>query len=340
MLPQCAVATGYEKLDCKRPHTAYRVRSGKNSSGTWPITFNINNGYIDLPVKVPCGRCIGCKLATSRMWAVRCMHEAFTQREAGKQNCFLTLTFSKKHLSESGSIETRIIQLFIKRLRKKHGNGIKFFQCGEYGDKNRRPHYHVLLFGFDFKDKVFWKNSNGIPLYRSPGLEKLWPYGYSTIGDVNFQSAAYVARYITKKITGDCLTDKKSKWYRHYENIDKETGVVYDLVPEKISMSNGIGRKYYNKYKNDMYSIDAVAFRRGNKIVNTKIPRYYDDLHSYLDGHGGLDMGHIKIQRKIKGEENKDDNTDDRLAVRENIETERAKLLIRSYENENIQLER
>ncbi len=270
------------------------------------------------------------------MWAVRCMHEAFTQTEAGKQNSFLTLTFNKENLPEHGSIDVRTPQLFIKRLRKKHGNGIKFFQCGEYGDQNRRPHYHVLLFGHDFNDKILWKNSNGIPLYRSPGLEKLWPYGYSSIGDVNFQSAAYVARYITKKITGDCLTDPTSKYYRYYEHINKETGLITELVKEKISMSNGIGRKYYDKYKHDMYSIDTVQFRRKNKIVNTKIPRYYDDLHEYLDGHGGLDMGHIKAQRKKFGLEHQDDNSDERLAVKEKIELKRASLLIRKYENGNV----
>ena len=81
--------------------------------------------------------------------------------------------------------------------------GVRFFHCGEYGELLYRPHYHACLFGFDFSDKVLWSTRGGVRLYRSKILEKLWTFGFSTIGDVTFESAAYVARYCTKKITGD-----------------------------------------------------------------------------------------------------------------------------------------
>lgn len=322
-------------MSCKKPNLYYRSRSGRNPNGAWPIVPSITDGYIDLPVKVPCGKCIGCKLDYSIEWGIRSMHEANYQKSIGKQNCFLTLTFNKHHLPETGSIDVRTPQLFIKRLRKNHGNGIRYFQCGEYGSKNSRPHYHMLIFGFDFQDKVFWQNSNGIALYRSADLEKIWTYGYSSIGSLTIESAAYVSRYITKKITGDCLTDPKSKWFNHYENINKETGLVSELMPEKCSMSlkPGIGKKYYDRNKHDMYNIDGVTFTKKGIIRTAKIPRYYDKLHELLDGHGGLDMGHIKLKRIVKAKiKNQDDNTDERLIVRENIETKTAKLLIRSYE--------
>ena len=75
--------------------------------------------------------------------------------------------------------------------------------CGEYGENRGRPHFHACLFNFDFPDKKVWrKTSQGHPVWRSPSLEALWPYGFSEIGSVTFQSAAYVARYIMKKATG------------------------------------------------------------------------------------------------------------------------------------------
>ncbi len=216
--------------------------------------------------------------------------------------------------------------LFLKRLRKKYKNAIRYFQCGEYGEKNLRPHYHIILFGHDFEDKKFWQLSNGVPLYRSKALEGLWTLGFSTVGDVTYESAAYVARYITKKITGD-LAEK------HYESINKETGLVSQLKPECVTMSRrpGIGREFYNKNKNDIYSVDAVIFKRGNKIIKAVSPRYYDNIY---DKENPEDFKKIKAKRKNKGLLKQKDNTDERLLVRENLENKKAKLLKRSYENE------
>ena len=114
-------------------------------------------------------------------------------------NCFITLTYSNQHIPADGSLDVRVFQKFMKRLRKRFGDGIRFYHCGEYGSLLGRPHYHACLFNFDFPDKYLWKENNGQKLYRSPSLEELWPYGYSSIGTVTFESAAYVARYILKR---------------------------------------------------------------------------------------------------------------------------------------------
>jgi hypothetical protein len=92
----------------------------------------------------------------------------------------------------------------MKRLRKEYGEGIKFYMCGEYGPKLGRPHFHALLFGHDFSDRKLWSTTPaGSKLYRSAELEKLWDKGFSSVGDANFESAAYVARYIMKKVSGE-----------------------------------------------------------------------------------------------------------------------------------------
>ena len=151
------------------------------------------------PCTIPCGKCIGCRLAHSRQWAVRCVHEASLH----ERNCFLTLTFDDAHLPVSGSVSVRDVQLFLKRLRKAlsyQNIKIRFFACGEYGDKNLRPHYHLILFNYDFSDdRQLLRQTPYGPLYISDFLFRLWPYGFHTIGNVTFKSCAYVARYVTKK---------------------------------------------------------------------------------------------------------------------------------------------
>ena len=63
----------------------------------------------------------------------------------------------------------------MKRVRKFAGSGVRFFGCGEYGDRGGRPHYHGLLFGLDFEDKKLWSVRDGYRVYKSDQLEKLWP---------------------------------------------------------------------------------------------------------------------------------------------------------------------
>ena len=126
---------------------------------------------LDKPVELPCGRCIGCKLERARQWAVRCMHEAALH----EANCFVTLTYEDDKLPPDGGLRPRDFVLFMKRLRKRYGNGIRFFHCGEYGEKFLRPHHHVLLFNHDWPDKRVCRTSkSGESLYSSGELESLW----------------------------------------------------------------------------------------------------------------------------------------------------------------------
>lgn len=141
----------------------------------------------------------------ARDWGTRIAHEA-TLHEASS---FLTLTYRDESLPLDGGLEVRAVQLFLKRLRKKlEPARVRFYACGEYGDSNARPHYHILLFGYDFPDKTVWrKSSSGFLLYRSKILEELWPFGHSEIGSVTPATGAYVARYCLKKVTGPPADD-------------------------------------------------------------------------------------------------------------------------------------
>lgn len=303
-------------MPCYHPMLAWRIRTGPNGSGTWPITFSHNNADLSKEVILPCGKCIGCRLERSRQWATRAIYEASMY----EKNCFLTLTYNDENRPVNNSINKREMQLFLKRLRKKYGEGIKHFLCGEYGEKNDRPHYHVCLFNHDFDDKQIWEGeyfaknpfstADAHILYRSPSLEKLWPFGYSTIGTLTFESAAYVARYVTKKISGN-----KAKLY--YGNRTPEFCLS--------SRNPALGKRWFEEYKNDVLSTDRVIIR---KDLQVRPPRYYDYL---VQNDNPDEMAKIRERRKETIDETK--CTAHRLLTREEIQILRNKRLKRSLEN-------
>lgn len=289
-------------MPCFKPLEGY-LSATKNPSGKRSVLFTTKGALLDRKVKVPCGQCIGCRLERSRQWAVRCVHEASLY----KSNCFITLTYSDEHLPSDRSLDVSHFQKFMKRLRKKYGKNIRFFHCGEYGEQLGRPHYHACIFGFDFPDKVLWKTtSQGLNLYVSDSLNKLWGNGYATIGDVTFESAAYVARYVLKKVTGDAAAS-------HYQVIDFETGEISCLKPEYVTMSRrpGIGRGWYDKYGTDVHPSDVMVIRGGVKV---RAPRYYDGLYEVIDPNG---MDKIRAKRCREGKKYVDNSTPERLDVRE-----------------------
>lgn len=300
-------------MPCYRPLSGYRSRTVNPASGKRSIVFNIREGLIDMPVQLPCGQCIGCRLEKSRQWAIRAMHEA----KMHDKNCFVTLTYRPEDLPEGGTLNVKHTQEFMKKVRKRYGAGIRSYGCGEYGENFGRPHYHVCLFGHDFGDKQLWRNSKD-PLYVSKELEECWPHGFSTLGAVTFESAAYVARYVLKKLTGD--------------NADEHYG---DRLPEQpvcVSRRPGLGRPWLEKYASDTYPSDSVIVR-GREM---RPPKYYDRVYElYLDG----DLSKLKFERKEKALESvmrleadgpKSFRGRDRLYVLEEVKEHEMKLVKRN----------
>lgn len=198
------------------------------------------------------------------------MHEASLH----DANSFLTLTYSDEFLPEGGSLVHAHCQSFFKRLRE--SGPFRYFMAGEYGDKRMRPHYHVLVFGRDFeRDRYEWRRRRGVMYYRSETVEKAWTHRgeAEAIGncefsiDVNFKNAAYVARYVTKKLTGE-LADER---YRR-----KVGDRWFELKPEYCAMSRrpGIGKEWFRRYHPDVFPDDFVVVG-GRKIAT---PRYYYKL--------------------------------------------------------------
>lgn len=287
-------------MGCYGPLTGYYP--GPNAPDG-RLVFDKKLSLTGIPLKIPCGKCPGCRLEQSRQWAVRCMHE----KRLHKNSAFLTLTYSDAHLPPGNTLVKSHFQNFVKRLRHEYepdeyGYTVRFFMCGEYGSQTSRPHYHMLLLNQDFPDKRLVKSGAKYNLYDSKRLSRLWPFGTHTIGDVTFESAAYTARYCMKKNqNGKTVSDGR--------------------LPEYIDMSRnpGLGTGYFDRFKDEMLSHDTI-------IVNgypNAIPRFYDNRLAGLTGmsdqiglYTKMELIKIKRRRRLTFAA-RADNTNRRLRTKE-----------------------
>lgn len=108
-------------------------------------------------------------------------------------SCFVTLTYNEESLPPGGTLCPSDAQKFLKRLRKAiHPHKIRYYLVGEYGDRTFRPHYHLCLYGLSPDDYQIVADAwsiGGVPI------------GHVVVGSLTFESAAYVAGYVTKKMT-------------------------------------------------------------------------------------------------------------------------------------------
>jgi hypothetical protein len=297
-------------MPCYGPLTGFYSKD-ISQTGKRKIVFDPRLSNSAVPIKLPCGQCIGCRLERSRQWAMRLLHE----RKFHEHSAFLTLTYRNEDLPPGGTLVKRDFQLFMKRYRKSLDHKIKFFMCGEYGDRNARPHYHVIVYGHDFADKKYFSsNRRGDKYYTSAELGDLWRLGHNVIGAVTFDSCAYVARYLLKKVTGKLADD-------HYSVIDGN-GEVFQRLPEYTDQSNGLGKLYYQRFFREVYTHDSVVIN-GKEV---RPPKYYDGMYE-LTNPGELCI--LKRKRRQKALLFKADNTSRRRWVKETIQLKRLKLLER-----------
>ncbi len=219
---------------------------------------------------VACGQCLGCRIDRSKEWAARIVHEA----QMHQDKCFVTLTYDAENVPQDGSLNKQHFQKFMKRLRRANeSKEIRYFHCGEYGEGLQRPHYHACLFGIDFDDREPHFATNGVTTYISQELEKIWGKGFCTLGELNYQTAAYTARYIMKKVTG-------ARAEEHYLRVNPTTGELHQLDPEYVTMSlrPGIGKTFYEKYETDFFPSDECPVP--GKGVYKSVPKYYERLYA------------------------------------------------------------
>lgn len=253
-------------MTCYHPNRAYK--SLKRAQGKYTILIGGEQPKQGFCLTwLPCGRCIGCRLKYSRTWASRIMQEA----QLHPENTFITLTYNDENLPQNGFLVKKDFQDFMKRLRYRNPHKkIRYFMCGEYGDQILRPHYHACIFNHEFADQQhFSTNKQGKKLFTSDTLNSIWKMGYCITGALEFDSAAYVARYVIKKVNG------KQKFDHYAHHTDLDTGEIVMRPQEYATMSRnkGIAAEWFKKYKTDVYPHD-FHINNGHKM---KPPRFFDE---------------------------------------------------------------
>lgn len=293
---------------------------------------------------IPCGQCLGCRMDYSKNWATRIACECQATPE---DNWFITLTFSPENLwktehatinlitgelAEGHTVKKEHIQKFMKDLRRHWEyhfgeKGIRFYGVGEYGEQHGRPHYHICTFNLKIKPEMLEKwfiNKSGDQIYKCPIIEKIWGNGIVGIGKVTWESAAYVARYMLKKQKG-----MNAKAYYAMQGI----------LPEFSLMSRmpGIGREYYEMYKQKIFEFDQIQLPGKKLGKSVKPPKYFDRLYDLEEPEV---MAAIKEKRSAAmaaadqtRKKANSQNLGEYLECKERKKEKQIKSLIRNYEN-------
>lgn len=176
-------------MTCTNPYKLTVEKLYKNTPTVFLNKDQYPLGYLELP----CGHCIACKIQRSREWTLRIVHEL----EFWEHASFVTLTYDDKHLPKKNTLVKSDLQKFFKRLRKKI-SPIKYYACGEYGERGGRPHYHMILFGIKMDLDTIKEDGT----VKNSILNDTWDLGLIHAGTVTADSARYVTGYIDKKYNG------------------------------------------------------------------------------------------------------------------------------------------
>ena len=282
------------------------------------------------PMKVPCNRCMACRINKGQEWTLRVLYELETN---GNKGCFATLTFDPEYEPPDGSLRKKDVQNFNKRVRKYFfGNGkseYKYFACGEYGPKTFRPHYHVAMLGVDipFSEWIFVRMENGKPVYTSPTLSKLWPYGFNTIGFLEKASINYVTGYIQKKMYG-----KAAKLYEDlgvippFQLASTYLGVGFVMEQADRIFENGFVSWYGKKMPIPKYYSRKIGLsdQVTDEGVNLRSQLAYDSqneaMREWMDKTGKSEFEYAEYVISARLQKKKD------MAAREAIMQSRSKL--------------
>ncbi|QCS36570.1 replication initiator protein [Capybara microvirus Cap3_SP_468] len=245
--------------------------------------FNVlSNRYGKDLITIPCGKCLSCKIARSKSWALRCVLEASEYTD----NYFVTLTYSPEFCPDKLCKDD--LQKFIRSVHDRYGWNVRYFACGEYGGLTKRPHYHIIFFNLKLDDiRGYTKGRFGGYYMKSQALQKLWNKGHIEIGDCSYESCAYVARYTTKKF-----------------NQNQDEFIIMSKRP-------GLGFDYYLKHYKDFYQVDRIVApgvsgsipRYFDKLLETVNPSMLEELKANRISNANLKMADYILQHSLKYQE-------------------------------------
>lgn len=270
-----------------RPYAVTKI--GLNKNGIWENYYDdtifrsdTHTRVVSRFIEIPCNNCIGCRIDRSREWANRMMLEL----EYHDSAYFVTLTYNEEHVPtsfypdpETGealpvmTLKPKDPQDWLKRLRKAFPDDhIRYFLCGEYGTETHRPHYHAIVYGLHLDDLRPIPGSRDPNYQTSDKLQRTWsvkdkscytPLGFVLVAPVTWQSCAYVARYVTKKLYG-----KEAEFYENF-----------GLCPEftRCSRRPGLGREYFDDHP-DCCSKPFLYLSTEEKGVKFPPPKYFQRI--------------------------------------------------------------
>lgn len=223
-------------MACFHPLPAWRNKEGEITlNKAPPDTYKLD---------LPCGNCLGCRMAKARAWALRCHIE----QQRHETTVFTTLTYNEQHVPIT--LERRHAQLWLKQLRRhKPAKSVRYFYCGEYGEQTKRPHFHAILYGCGTEDSEL--------------VQDTWGRGNTLTENITPARIAYVAGYCSKKIN-----------YRLQEEwrTDPETGEYYKWQPPYRDMSRRPGIGGHARQWPESWRLYAV-----HNNHKQAVPRFYHE---------------------------------------------------------------
>lgn len=159
--------------------------------------MNCEQPYIEKGGAYGCGRCLPCRIQRRRIWTHRILLEAAEH----ESNAFVTLTYRDDNLPAGNSLLPCHVSSFIKRLRKRTDNRLRYYACGEYGETTGRPHYHIALFNYPGCDHGITRTERDVCCDGCAKVHAAWGHGQILLGTLERQSAEYIAGYTAKNYT-------------------------------------------------------------------------------------------------------------------------------------------
>lgn len=356
--------------------TSFSIKSLRELQSKFP-SYSAFKLYFDANMDyqyIKCRKCIECKTDYASEWSIRCAHEFQIRKVAS----FITLTIDSAKASlfnDEKNLRTyckrcvkgnRYIKYPIdytlckgmlldelKRMRdnlyKRYGVKIRYFGCGEYGSNNDRPHYHIIIFGYNFPDKKQIDISKkGVPIFHSLELQEFWKYGLATVQDVNHKACMYTAKYCLKKIHyTDDISIQEQYYGREQEFLVMSKGscqanrcpYIDEIIKNCKGIKSlrdlnnpyckfcqytrgGIGYEWFLKYGSDVLKVGHITLEG----VKYPIPKYYLSLLKLTD-ESKYDIYKIKVLNRIDEMEknNPQDRSQERLDVKKKIQREKLK---------------
>lgn len=258
-------------------------------------------------VAFPCGQCPVCRQKKAQEWALRLSFESRLYKK--EEIAFVTLTYSPENIPSHYSLVPEHLSSFVKRLRKhlsvRTDKKIRFFGCGEYGDRRSRPHYHLLIFGIDKNNldciQKSWKlglidiqqprSYGNVESYVAGYVSKKQPrihYGVNRVSPFHRQSLGIGWNFVEKTFphfSPICVMNNKTRYIGRY---------LRNKLAEKFNVLNEVKelgiQKMIETFKEDLRNFmiefdwfESMYFLSPFKAVKKAYPIYYQgDLELLL----------------------------------------------------------